>query len=46
MIGMIGGNTKAQLAALASLKANVMVADSKQWRLRPCTPHPSTRLPS
>lgn len=29
MIGMIGGNTKAQLAALASLKANVMIADSK-----------------
>ncbi|MBB3291343.1 methyl-accepting chemotaxis protein [Rhizobium sp. BK252] len=26
---MIGGNTKAQLAALASLKANVMIADSK-----------------
>ncbi|QWW71634.1 methyl-accepting chemotaxis protein [Rhizobium sp. WYJ-E13] len=29
MIGMIGGNTKAQLAALAGLKANVMIADSK-----------------
>jgi methyl-accepting chemotaxis protein len=29
MIGMIGGNTKAQVAALASIKANVMIADSK-----------------
>jgi len=29
MIGMIAGHTKAQLAALASLKANVMIADSK-----------------
>ncbi|MDP9563425.1 UNVERIFIED_ORG: sensor histidine kinase regulating citrate/malate metabolism [Rhizobium nepotum] len=29
MIGMIGGNAKAQIAALASIKANVMIADSK-----------------
>jgi len=29
MIGMIGSNARAQLAALASIKANVMIADSK-----------------
>jgi len=29
MIGLVGGGAKAQLAALASIKANVMIADSK-----------------
>ncbi len=29
MFGMIGGNTKAQLAALAHIRANVMITDSK-----------------
>ena len=29
MIGIIGGNTKAQLAALAHIRANVMIADGK-----------------